>query len=115
MSTVRHTRRCRMSAADWMSGSVVDDMRAEARSARNTDDRHEHGPSCRCRDCLLDVYVPGDDRGTALVALLLAGCVAGALLALFVLAGQHVMCSVHQDPIGQPTISYCDGYAEGAR
>lgn len=44
-----------------MSGSIIDDMRDEARSARLLDTRAEHPATCRCHECQRDAYVPGDD------------------------------------------------------
>lgn len=72
--------------ADWMSRSVVDDMREEARSARQVDTRAVHAPACSCRDCLRDAYVPGDDRGDSAIVVLwaLASC---ALVVLLLVGG----------------------------
>lgn len=96
------------SEADWMSRSVVDDMREEARSARQVDTRAVHAPACHCRDCLRDAYVPGDDRGDSAVVVLwaLASC-ALVFLLLLLFVGQPLMCSAYDD-----ALRYCPGHTD---
>lgn len=46
------------------------------------------------------------------IATAFLACLAGLVLMVgLVAAGRALMCATHKGPDGQPTISYCDGYA----
>lgn len=49
--------------ADWMAGSVVDNDREEASSARARPlpQHREHPLDCGCRPCVVDRYDPAEE------------------------------------------------------